>query len=276
MEPESGLDANGAAGDLIEIVDQLLPQVQCGRCGYPGCLEYARAVVERKENINCCAPGGDPVAHALSQALERPFTSVAAFRSQAMYVDRVARIREQDCIGCTKCIEVCPTSAIVGGRSMSHSVLAEDCTGCDLCIPPCPVDCIDLIPVHTPIAPERARQKFKDRDQRRQYFIDNPPARRVLGRESHTHQHAVANTAQASARQKGLEKIRAAQSKAASRERYAQAASGKDMPTAPSSKVPQANSPALPKAALNPPVVKEPIQHSATGWRVPPEKDRIR
>ena len=57
----------------------------------------------------------------------------------------VAFIREDVCIGCTKCIAVCPTDAIVGASSQAHTVVSSLCIACDLCLPPCPVNCIDLI-----------------------------------------------------------------------------------------------------------------------------------
>jgi Na+-translocating ferredoxin:NAD+ oxidoreductase subunit B len=58
---------------------------------------------------------------------------------------QVVSIKEAECIGCTKCINVCPVDAIIGGPKLMHSVLNQVCTGCELCIPACPVDCIDII-----------------------------------------------------------------------------------------------------------------------------------
>ena len=57
----------------------------------------------------------------------------------------IALIREAECIGCTKCIEICPVDAILGAQQQMHTVIASECIGCKLCIAPCPVDCIDLI-----------------------------------------------------------------------------------------------------------------------------------
>ena len=56
----------------------------------------------------------------------------------------IAFIREDDCIGCFKCVRACPVDAILGAPQMMHTVIAAECTGCSLCLPPCPVDCIDL------------------------------------------------------------------------------------------------------------------------------------
>ena len=59
----------------------------------------------------------------------------------------VAYIREDECIGCTKCIQACPVDAILGAAKQMHTVIIDECTGCDLCVEPCPVDCIDMVPV---------------------------------------------------------------------------------------------------------------------------------
>jgi electron transport complex protein RnfB len=59
----------------------------------------------------------------------------------------LAAIDEAVCIGCRKCLDVCPVDAIVGARKLMHTVLTAECNGCGLCVPPCPVDCIALLPV---------------------------------------------------------------------------------------------------------------------------------
>ncbi|MBX6419694.1 MAG: RnfABCDGE type electron transport complex subunit B [Nevskia sp.] len=59
---------------------------------------------------------------------------------------KVAFIVEADCIGCARCLPVCPTDAIVGAPHFLHTVIADDCTGCKRCLPVCPTDCIRLVP----------------------------------------------------------------------------------------------------------------------------------
>jgi len=134
---------------LIERLDRLLPQTQCGQCGYDGCHPYAQAMARGEAAVDHCPPGGDDGARALAHVLGVP--AVAFDRSRGAHKPaQVALIIEADCIGCTKCIQACPVDAIVGGAKYMHTVLPDLCTGCELCIPPCPVDCIALIPA--PIA----------------------------------------------------------------------------------------------------------------------------
>jgi len=131
--------------ELIEQIERLLPQTQCGQCGYPGCKPYATALARHEADINQCPPGGDAGVRALARLLDRtpkPLNPVNGAEKPVV----VALIREAECIGCTKCIQACPVDAIVGGSKRMHTVIADLCTGCELCIPPCPVDCIDLVP----------------------------------------------------------------------------------------------------------------------------------
>lgn len=129
------------AATLEAQVHALLPQTQCGHCGYAGCRPYATAVVDGAP-ATLCAPGGQEGADQLAQLLGRPLAPLEAPRPSPL----VAVIREEECIGCTKCIQACPVDAILGAAQRMHSVVESWCTGCDLCVDPCPVDCIDLVP----------------------------------------------------------------------------------------------------------------------------------
>ena len=129
--------------DRINQVNDLLPQTQCGQCGYPGCRPYARAIINGAA-INKCPPGGDPTIKALATLLnERPLPLDPAHGNYTQ--PQVALIREAECIGCTKCIQACPVDAILGAPKLMHTVISVECTGCALCVEPCPVDCIDMI-----------------------------------------------------------------------------------------------------------------------------------
>ena len=121
----------------------LLPQTQCTRCGYPNCAAYAQAVAQGAAEINQCPPGGTQgiewLASITGQSVKplNPTHGAEAPRS-------VAYIMEDWCIGCTLCINACPTDAILGSNKLMHTVIEEYCTGCELCLPVCPVDCIAL------------------------------------------------------------------------------------------------------------------------------------
>lgn len=127
---------------LADAVDALLPQTQCEQCGYPGCRPYAEAVAAG-DAINKCIPGGQAGVAKLAALTGRAVAPLA----QAEKPKALAYIREDECIGCTKCIQACPVDAILGAAKQMHTVLSAECTGCELCVAPCPVDCIEMRPV---------------------------------------------------------------------------------------------------------------------------------
>ena len=133
------------ADPVVEKLDALLPQTQCGQCGYPGCRPYAEAIANG-DTINKCVPGGEPTIKRIAELMgvEVPVDGPAE-----LPIKKVAFIHEDLCIGCTKCIQACPVDAIVGAAKMMHTVIKSECTGCDLCVDPCPTDCIEMIEVPT-------------------------------------------------------------------------------------------------------------------------------
>ena len=124
---------------LVDAVDALLPQTQCGQCGHPGCRPYAQAVVAEAP-LDLCPPGGPDTAAALRQLLGRGEERDALAKPAAA----VARIDPARCIGCALCLDACPVDAIAGAARYLHAIIPEHCTGCELCVPACPVDCIDM------------------------------------------------------------------------------------------------------------------------------------
>ena len=149
-----GLGLGWAAGKVkvesdpvVDQINDVLPQTQCGQCNFPGCRPYAEAIASGEAQINQCPPGGESGIQALADLLgieplplnpengeEKPKT--------------VAVIDEAVCIGCTLCIQACPVDAILGATRQMHTVIEAECTGCDLCLPPCPVDCIEMVAEH--------------------------------------------------------------------------------------------------------------------------------
>lgn len=128
-----------------EEIDALLPQTQCGLCGHGGCMPYAEAIVFDQAEINLCPPGGVKILYKLGELLDINSEPYIADMLQKEKPPALAVIREDECIGCMKCITACPVDAIVGTAKQMHTIIATECTGCELCIPPCPVDCIDLM-----------------------------------------------------------------------------------------------------------------------------------
>lgn len=132
---------------LVDQIDSILPQTQCGQCGYPGCRPYATAIVNDRVAINRCPPGGQATINQLADLLDVESIALDAEHGQEAEVKTVAYIEEALCIGCTKCILACPVDAILGAAKQMHTVITSECTGCDLCVDPCPVDCIEMLPV---------------------------------------------------------------------------------------------------------------------------------
>ncbi len=131
---------------LVERIDALLPQTQCGQCSYPGCRPYAEAIAKGEAEINQCPPGGETTIVALADLLDREPKPLNP-ENGAVKPKMVAVIDEQRCIGCTLCIQACPVDAILGAAKHMHTVIESECTGCELCLEPCPVDCIDMVPL---------------------------------------------------------------------------------------------------------------------------------
>jgi electron transport complex protein RnfB len=131
---------------VVDQIDGLLPQTQCGQCGFPGCHPYAEAIASGDAEINRCPPGGETTLRSLADLLDRDPKPLDAERG-IHKAKSVAVIDENHCIGCTLCIQACPVDAILGAAKQMHTVIAPECTGCELCVTPCPVDCIDMVPL---------------------------------------------------------------------------------------------------------------------------------
>lgn len=129
------------ADPIVEQIDAVLPQSQCGQCGYPGCKPYAEAIANG-DIITKCVPGGQPVVVKIADLLG---VDVPAMDGMEEPETKVAFIQEEMCIGCTKCIQACPVDAIIGSNKAMHTVIADFCTGCELCVAPCPTNCIEMI-----------------------------------------------------------------------------------------------------------------------------------
>ncbi len=209
--------------DLAEAINQILPQTQCTRCGYPACKPYAQAIASGSADINRCPPGGQKGIEALARltgSVAKPLDPSCGQEQSLRYAWIVA----EDCIGCTKCIIACPVDAILGGPQRLHAVIPERCTGCELCLPPCPVDCIELRPWEsarewTAADAAAAKTRFDSRGERlrRQeeeglrYQLEKAEAKRQTDAASTPRARAIidAAIARAKTRQARLSKPRA-------------------------------------------------------------------
>ena len=133
----------GSADQLAARIEAALPQTQCTRCGYPDCASYARAIASEGAPINQCPPGGMEGVRRLAALTGQPAEPLNPAHGHEG-PRTLAVIDEAWCIGCTLCIQACPTDAILGANKYMHTVIAAHCTGCELCVPVCPVDCIGL------------------------------------------------------------------------------------------------------------------------------------
>jgi electron transport complex protein RnfB len=155
------------------LINALLPQTQCTRCGFPDCASYAQAIAKGEAGINQCPPGGDEGIQRLAQATGLPALPLSLERGEEGPRHLVV-IDEAWCIGCTLCIKACPVDCIIGAPKQMHTVIEDLCTGCELCIPVCPVDCISLTPAHeaspSPTGWAAWSQPQADQAQRRYQF----------------------------------------------------------------------------------------------------------
>jgi len=135
-----------ASHSLADEIEDLLPQTQCTKCGFPACRPYAEAIALGEANYNQCPPGGAEGVVRLARLLGKPVIPLNPANGNER-PRPLAVIDEALCIGCTLCIQACPVDAIVGAAKQMHTVLPTLCTGCDLCVAPCPVDCISMIDV---------------------------------------------------------------------------------------------------------------------------------
>jgi Na+-translocating ferredoxin:NAD+ oxidoreductase subunit B len=192
--------------NLIQRIDALLPQTQCGKCGHPGCKPYAEGIASG-EAINKCPPGGQETIAGLAHLLNLQVLALDTSRGEAPA--QIAYIREAECIGCTKCIQACPVDAIVGAAKLMHTVIVDECTGCDLCVAPCPVDCIEMRPLvsvlpivgglaandherhERSLKRDRARRRYEQRNAR----LQREEEHRLAERQARTKRPAPTETA---------------------------------------------------------------------------------
>jgi Na+-translocating ferredoxin:NAD+ oxidoreductase subunit B len=189
---------------LLNKVDALLPQTQCELCTYKGCLPYAQAIVEEDEAIDLCLPGGVRVLRQLGVLLDRDTASLESSMKAKQKNDCIVTIKEEECIGCKKCIQACPVDAIVGAAKLMHTVISDVCNGCELCLSPCPVDCIDV--EELPPRSNAEQQRLADQSRHRFDLRNNRLVRQEqLARRKHQQAKNMLVKKSVSARQQAIE-----------------------------------------------------------------------
>jgi Na+-translocating ferredoxin:NAD+ oxidoreductase subunit B len=179
-------------GALAARIHAALPQTQCTRCGLPDCAGYAQAIAAGEAEINQCPPGGAEGVERLAAITGRapiPLNEANGIEGPRA----VAVIDEAWCIGCTLCIAVCPTDAILGSNKLMHTVIEPYCTGCELCVPVCPVDCISLENVTGDRTGWQAWSQAQAQEALERYEL----RKKRLAREEHEHAQRLEVKAQA-------------------------------------------------------------------------------
>lgn len=152
---------------LVEKILKVLPQINCGACGFSGCEEFARRIIEEKK-LYPCIPGGEEVNKKIAQILglkaEKIEAKKAVIRCGAkkeekkvsFYYQGPSSCRAADilggnidclygCLGFGDCIEVCPQKAIYFDEG-KIKIDIKKCIGCGKCVDVCPRNLISLIP----------------------------------------------------------------------------------------------------------------------------------
>jgi len=189
-------------GCTVEQINDVLPQTQCGLCTYDGCKPYAEAIVHDNENINRCPPGGIRGLKELAELTGADPTPLIKTMQTEEKPRMLAVVREDECIGCTKCIQACPVDAILGATKLMHTVIGDECTGCELCVEPCPVDCIDMIEIgHIDDLSDKA---FKQRSNQYRTRYESREARLARDTKENRKKHRAAKQANAASKTESL------------------------------------------------------------------------
>jgi len=158
-------------------IADVLPGMNCGACGRPGCFAYAQALAERPETIKespCMTVLNDPdMVARLEEALGFKLDTAAMNLKAVVHcVGNSERTAEYEgiesckaaaqlfggykrcpfgCLGLGDCLRACPYDAYTIDPERNVAVVDWDrCIGCGLCVAECPHGLIELVPATTP------------------------------------------------------------------------------------------------------------------------------
>ncbi|MCK5075773.1 MAG: Fe-S cluster domain-containing protein [Calditrichia bacterium] len=154
----------------IEKIDEVLPQVNCGACGYPGCAGYSEGIVNDEADVTLCAPGGSEVIEKIAQIMGLEASAaepkIAVVRCQGTKENAIDKFEytgikecnaaslvsdghkacEYGCLGFGSCVDSCPFDAMAMKENGLPIVFEDKCTGCGNCVEACPKGIMELIP----------------------------------------------------------------------------------------------------------------------------------
>ncbi|HSW35185.1 MAG TPA: RnfABCDGE type electron transport complex subunit B [Candidatus Limnocylindrales bacterium] len=158
-----------ATDPRVEVVREVLPGVNCGACGYPGCTNFAEAVVHEETELNGCIPGGTETAKAVAEVLGREAVAMVpliatlfCIGDQTKAADLFIYMGVEDCavamqfngghkacnygcLGLGNCVRICPFDAIKMGIHGLPIIDPDTCMGCGLCAKICPRNLIRIL-----------------------------------------------------------------------------------------------------------------------------------
>ena len=163
--------------EKVAQIEEALPGLNCGACGFAGCAAYAEAVAESDHDaddatpLTLCLPGGQETAEMLSEILgieveismeklvaqvhcrgsrqkaETAYLYEGVRDCNALYAlyggDKVCPF---GCLGLGSCIRVCPVDAIACDAEGLVWVDKQTCIACGKCVDICPTGVLKLIP----------------------------------------------------------------------------------------------------------------------------------
>lgn len=153
--------------ERLALLQEALPGVNCGACGYPGCSAYAEALLSSDAKSNLCTPGGAEVVAKVSailgieaESVEKKIAVVrclgdSAAQQKKMEYSGIKSCQAAKhlfggsgacafgCIGYGDCQAVCPEDAICMEDSLAR-IRVDLCTGCGLCVKTCPNNLITI------------------------------------------------------------------------------------------------------------------------------------